>query len=132
MHEHGQRLEMKPRSQELWNDTVDFRGHQWRTEDISDELEHAWIRHFGPYRQRIHQVFGCRVPIFVNWYALLHRDITNSDPYNRAWGTVGLTMLYNPECSFVTLSVLDRGPKWIRCQTCWFSGPLMDTYPSLW
>eukprot|EP00439_Symbiodinium_sp_Y106_P040504 s1944_g4.t5 len=97
-------------SQELWNDTVDFRGHQWRTEDISDELEHAWIRHFGPYRQRIHQVFGCRVPIFVNWYALLHRDITNSDPYNRAWGTVGLTMLYNPECSFVTLSVLDRGP----------------------
>ncbi|CAE7035319.1 ANKMY2 [Symbiodinium sp. CCMP2592] len=97
-------------SEELWNDTMDFRGHQWRTQDISDELEHAWIRHFGPYRQKIHQVFGCRVPIFVNWYALLHRDITNSDPYNRAWGTVGLTMLYNPECSFVTLSVLDRGP----------------------
>lgn len=98
-------------SAELWNDTVDFRGHQWRTEDISDELEHAWIRHFGPNRQRIHEVFGCRVPIFVNWYTLLHRDITNADHYIRAWGTVGVTMLYNPECSFVTLSVLDRGPK---------------------
>ena len=59
---------------------------------------------------RIHEVFGCYVPIFVNWFGLLHKDRSDYQPYKRAWATVARAILYNPECNFIALSILDRGP----------------------
>ncbi|CAE7267430.1 ANKMY2, partial [Symbiodinium sp. CCMP2456] len=97
-------------SDALWNDTVPYRGGWWDIGDTADDLENAWIRRFGPVRQRIHEVFGCHVPVFVNWFGLLHKDRSDYQPYKRAWATVARAILYNPECNFVALSILDRGP----------------------
>ena len=60
-------------SDQLWNDTAAFRGRIWQVKDAGEDLEQAWIQHFGPARQWIQVVFGCHVPIFVSRTGLLNK-----------------------------------------------------------